>query len=226
MTSEYIKQLEEANSKLENLVETLDDKCQWLEKLRSFRVSTSWNVQSTYQIGINNYKNKREDGKFNEDGELIAPKDVKLKKVFEDMSRDVVAKYLTSVDHTDKITVNNTYNAWRNSFPAFVCYAGHIMKSKRYSYIDKLSFNTEVEIELMRLNILSDAIFPIYDVKKSICQAASIIIKRNGDIPKVSVILKKRLYHGSPNKVSFMGFEKHIREYSNIFQKIKNMNIK
>lgn len=233
MSSDYIKQIEEANTKLAELVESLDKQCRWLEKLRSLRVSTRWSAYTNYRIGINNYKSKKSDGKF-VDGERNCPKDAKFKKVFVAIERDTVGKHLTTVETSDKVNVKNAYKDWREVFPAFVSYSAYIFKMKRYAYVDKLSLTTEIEMVLHREGHLTGAIVypmydingnPIYNVKKYIHQAASIIIKRNGNIPKVSVVLKKTLSDGSRNDIKFKGFEKNIRVYSNIFEKIQTMNI-
>lgn len=155
MSSEYIRQLEEANTKLSTMIEKMDDRCQWLEKLRQMRVKSSWDLSTKNQIGINNYKTKT----------IVGQKDVyeqykfkncdkKINHALAELDYSSIQKNCVSLNSANKDVIRIGYKTWKNVFPAFISHSNYMLSLKKYSFIEKISLTTSIELYLQTYGYL------------------------------------------------------------------------
>lgn len=220
MSSDYIKQLEEANDTLRSRLEQFESRCEWLEKLRLLKATSCWCGNSTYKVGINNYSTPHL-GAYEV---FRLPDDKKIAYVMDYINEEIVRYHVFSASYFNKTYMKNKYDIWRNSIISFMTYAKTVFDDPEYSSINKLSLTSSVHLSLIRLSAEDKAIeaFDNPEHEKDIMQGLTLVIRRAEKLPTVNIVLKKNI-DGFRNNTKFMKFDIHVRGLRKIYQAIEDL---
>ena len=133
MPSDYQKQLEEENWDLRNRLEKFESRCEWFEKLHYLKISAQWSIETTYQIGVNDYKSNV----IQKASPYALPNDALTCHIVELVNDSVIQHHICWKNNADKVTIRHEYDRWKASMVEFTYLAKNIFDSASYKDINK-----------------------------------------------------------------------------------------
>lgn len=224
MPSDYQKQLEEENWVLRNRLEQFENRCEWFEKLHYLKISAQWSIETTYQIGVNDYKSNM----IQVASPYALPDDALICHIVELVNDSVIQSHVCWKNNADKVTIRHEYDRWKASMIEFIYLAKTIFDSASYKDINKLSITTNAYMGLGRFfsgieeTDKTGISMDFGNNDKYLQQGVTFTIQRGEKLPSCKITVKKRI-NCAPCNNKFRQFEKEMKALTNIYEAMEKL---